>query len=108
MSTNTQKSSKKLRIRLKAYDARVLDRTAKEIIDAARASGAMVAGPIPLPTRIERITVLRSPHVDRKSRDQFESRTHSRVIELELTGNTADRLKNLVVPAGVEISTETI
>jgi small subunit ribosomal protein S10 len=108
MSSLPQKSSKKLRIRLKAYDSRVIDKTAKEIVEAAKSTGAVVAGPFPLPTRIERFTVLRSPHVDRKSRDQFESRTCSRVIEIEVTPQTAERLKKLVIASGVEISTKTI
>ncbi len=108
MSVTAHKSSKKLRIRLKAYDSRVIDRTAKEIVEAAKSTGAVVAGPFPLPTRVERFTVLRSPHVDRKSRDQFESRTHSRLIEIEVAPQTAERLKKLIVPYGVEISTKTI
>ena len=108
MSSTSTKSSKKLRIRLKAYDSRVIDRTAKEIVEAAKSTGAVVAGPFPLPTRIERFTVLRSPHVDRKSRDQYESRTHSRLIDIIVATQTADRLKKLVIASGVEISTVTV
>ena len=108
MSSTSTKSSKKLRIRLKAYDSRVIDRTAKEIVEAAKSTGAVVAGPFPLPTRIERFTVLRSPHVDRKSRDQYESRTHSRLIDIVVAPQTADRLKKLVIASGVEITTVTV
>jgi len=94
----------KIRIRMEAYDHRVLDRSAKQIVEAATRTGAKVSGPIPLPTRIERYTVLRSPHVDKKSREQFEIRTHKRLIDiLEPTAHTVDALNSLKVPAGVEI-----
>jgi len=93
-----------IRIRLKGYDQRVLDRSAQDIIEACKRTGARIAGPIPLPTRRERFTVLRSPHVDKKSREQFEMRTHMRLIDIVLpTAATIDALKNLSLPAGVDI-----
>ena len=93
-----------IRIRMEAYDHAVLDRSAADIVETARRTGSQVAGPIPLPTRIERYTVLRSPHADKKSREQFEIRTHKRVIEItETTSKTMDALGKLNVPAGVEI-----
>jgi small subunit ribosomal protein S10 len=90
---------------MEAYDHEVLDRTAQEIVDTAEKTGAMVHGPIPLPTRIERYTVLRSPHIDRKSREQFEIRTHKRLIDiLQPTGKTIEALnKGLSLPPGVDI-----
>jgi small subunit ribosomal protein S10 len=90
---------------MEAYDHEVLDRTAKEIVATAQNTGAEVTGPIPLPTRIERYTVLRSPHIDRKSREQFEIRTHKRLIEiLQPTGKTIEALnKGLSLPPGVDI-----
>jgi len=92
----------KIRIRLKAFDYRVLDQSAAEIVDTARRTGARIAGPIPLPTTISRYTVNRSPHVDKKSREQFEMRTHKRVIDIfEPTARTIEALNRLVVPAGV-------
>ncbi|MEI7766232.1 MAG: 30S ribosomal protein S10 [Phycisphaerae bacterium] len=92
----------RIRIRMEAYDHRVLDASAKEIVDQAKASLAKVRGPVPLPTRIEKFTVLRSPHIDKKSREQFEIRTHKRVIDiLEPTARTIEALNRLVVPAGV-------
>ncbi len=92
----------RIRIRLKAYDHRVLDQSTTEIVDTAKRTGAQVAGPIPLPTRIERYTVLRSPHIDKKSREQFEMRTHKRLIDIyEPTARTVEALNRLVVPAGV-------
>lgn len=95
----------RIRIRLQAYDHRVLDKSAAEIVNTARRTGARVAGPIPLPTRIERFTVNRSPHVDKKSMEQFEIRTHKRVLDiLNPTGKTVDDLKKLNLPAGVDIS----
>ena len=95
-------NGEKIRIRLKAYDHRILDQSTKEIVDTAKRTGADVAGPIPLPTVINRWTVLRSPHVDKKSREQFEMRTHKRVIDIfEATPRTVDALNRLVVPAGV-------
>jgi small subunit ribosomal protein S10 len=97
--------SERIRIRMEAYDHEVLDRTAQEIVETAEKTGAMVHGPIPLPTRIERYTVLRSPHIDRKSREQFEIRTHKRLIDiLQPTGKTIEALnKGLSLPPGVDI-----
>jgi small subunit ribosomal protein S10 len=94
----------KIRIRLKGYDQRLLDRSTQDIVETAKRTGAGVAGPIPLPTRKEIYTVLRSPHVDKKSREQFEIRTHKRLIDiLNPTGKTIDALKTLTLPAGVDI-----
>jgi len=94
----------RIRIRLKAYDHRVLDKSAEEIVDTAKRTGAKVVGPIPLPTDFERYTVLRSPHVDKKSREQFEIRTHKRLLDiLNPTAKTVDELKKLNLPAGVDI-----
>jgi len=94
----------RIRIRLKAYDARVLDASTQEIVDTARRAGAEIAGPIPLPTAINRFTVLRSPHVDKKSREQFEMRTHKRLLDLlEPTPQTMDALMKLDLPAGVDV-----
>ena len=96
--------SDKIRIRLKAYDNRVLDQSTTEIVDTARRTGARVAGPIPLPTVTNRWTVLRSPHVDKKSREQFEIRTHKRLLDiLEPTQQTIDSLGKLDLPAGVDV-----
>ena len=97
--------TERIRIRMEAFDHEVLDRTASEIADTAQRTGAIVHGPIPLPTRIERYTVLRSPHIDRKSREQFEIRTHKRLIDiLKPTPKTIDALnKGLSLPPGVEI-----
>ena len=82
-----------IRIRLKAYDHRVLDTSAKEILETAKRTGADVRGPVPLPTRIERFTVLRSPHIDKKSREQFEIRTHKRLMDIiDPTPQTVDAL----------------
>src|SRR5205807_5541212 len=93
-----------IRIRLRAYDHRVLDQSTSEIVNTAKRTGAKVRGPIPLPTKIERITVLRSPHVDKKSREQYEIRTHKRVVDItEPTAKTIDELRNLNMPAGVDI-----
>ena len=94
-----------IRIRLKAFDHRILDASTREIVATAKRTGAQVRGPIPLPTRIERYTVLRSPHIDRKSREQFEIRTHKRLIEiLRPTGKTIEALnKGLSLPPGVDI-----
>ena len=97
--------SQRIRIRLQAYDHRVLDQAVTSIIDTARGSGARVVGPVPLPTRIERWTVNRSPHVDTKSMDQFEMRTHKRLVDIvSPTAKTVDELKKLNLPAGVDIS----
>jgi small subunit ribosomal protein S10 len=92
----------RIRIRMEAYDHRALDSSAKEIVEHAKRTNARVCGPIPVPTRIERYTVLRSPHIDKKSREQFEMRTHKRVIDIyDFTARTVDALNRLVVPAGV-------
>src|SRR5918994_2509585 len=93
-----------IRIRLKAFDHRVLDQATGEIADTARRTGALIRGPIPLPTRIERYTVLRGPHIDKKSREQFEIRTHKRLIDIvQPTNKTIDALNKLSLPAGVDI-----
>ena len=93
-----------IRIRLKAYDHGVLDQSAKEIVNTAQRTGAQVRGPIPLPTRIEKFTVLRSPHIDKKSREQFEIRTHKRVLDIvEPTQQTVDALMKLDLAAGVSV-----
>ncbi len=100
-----QQSRQKIRIRLKGYDQRVLDRAAVDIVETAKRTGARIAGPIPLPTKRTIYTVLRSPHVDRKSREQFETRTHIRMLDiLNPTPDTIDKLKVLPVAAGVDIS----
>ncbi|MCI0652129.1 MAG: 30S ribosomal protein S10 [Planctomycetes bacterium] len=94
----------KIRIRMDAYDHEVLDGAAISIVEAAKRTGARVHGPIPLPTRIERYTVLRSPHADKKSREQFEMRTHKRLIEIsEANPKTVDALTKINMPAGVNI-----
>ncbi len=96
--------TQKIRIRLKGYDHRLLDQSALEIIDTAKRTGAKVSGPIPLPTRINRWTVLRSPHVDKKSREQFEIRTHKRLMDiLDPTPQTVDALMKLDLAAGVDV-----
>src|SRR5216117_3327598 len=95
--------SDKIRIRLKAYDYRVLDQSTSEIVETAKRTGARLAGPIPLPTAKNKWTVLRSPHVDKKSREQFEIRTHKRLIDIfEPTPQTVDALMKLDLPAGVD------
>ena len=97
-------ATQKIRIRLKAYDYKLLDQSAGEIVETAKRTGAKVAGPIPLPTRINKFTVLRSPHVDKKSREQFEIRTHKRLIDImDTTPQTIDSLMKLDLPAGVEV-----
>ncbi|MBN8608996.1 MAG: 30S ribosomal protein S10 [Deltaproteobacteria bacterium] len=94
----------KIRIRLKAYDHRLLDQSASEIVETAKRTGARVAGPIPLPTRINRFTVLRGPHVDKKSREQFEIRTHKRLLDiLDPNQQTLEALMKLDLSAGVEV-----
>jgi small subunit ribosomal protein S10 len=94
----------RIRIRLKAYDHRVLDQSTAEIVDTVKRSGAKVAGPIPLPTIKNRYTVLRSPHVDKKSREQFEIRTHKRLLDIiEPQQETVDALMKLDLPAGVDV-----
>ena len=96
--------SQNIRIRLKAFDHRVLDQSAREIINTARRTGAQVRGPIPLPTRFERFTVLRSPHIDKKSREQFEIRTHKRLLDIvDPTPQTVDALMKLDLAAGVDV-----
>src|SRR5262249_48966220 len=96
--------NEKIRIRLKAYDHRLLDQSVREIVDTVRRTGGRVAGPIPLPTHIERFTVNRSPHVDKKSREQFEIRTHKRLLDiLEPTQQTIDALGKLDLAAGVDV-----
>ena len=96
--------NQKIRIRLKAYDHRLLDQSTTEIVDTARRTGARVAGPIPLPTVTNRWTVLRSPHVDKKSREQFELKTHKRLIDiLDSRSQTVDALTKLDLPAGVDV-----
>ncbi len=98
----------KIRIRLKAYDHRLLDQSANEIVDTAKRTGATVAGPVPLPTKINKFTVLRSPHVDKKSREQFEIRTHKRLLDiLEPTQQTLDALMKLDLSAGVDVEIKT-
>ncbi|HCG27636.1 MAG: 30S ribosomal protein S10 [Victivallales bacterium] len=107
MSTRTSstKTAQKIRIKLQAYEHRILDQSVAEILNTARRTGSVVAGPIPLPTRIERMTVNRSPHVDKKSMDQFEIRTHKRLMDIiKPTAKTVDELKKLNLPAGVDIS----
>ena len=97
-------SGERVRIRMEAYDHEILDHSAMEIVETAKRTGAKVLGPIPLPTRIERYTVLRSPHIDKKSREQFEIRTHKRLIDIEEpTAKTVDALGRLSMPAGVDI-----
>lgn len=94
----------RIRIRMEAYDYRMLDQSAQKIVETAKSTGARVSGPIPLPTRIERYTVLRSPFIDKKSREQFEIRTHKRLIEIvEPTSKSIDALGRLDMPAGVDI-----
>ena len=96
--------SQNIRIRLKAFDHRVLDQSTSEIVNTAKRTGAQVRGPIPLPTRIERFTVLRSPHIDKKSREQFEMRTHKRVLDIvDPTPQTVDALMKLDLAAGVDV-----
>ena len=97
-------TSDKIRIRLKAYDHKLLDQSVVEILDAAKRTGARVSGPIPLPTEMDRYCVLRSPHVDKKSREQFEIRTHKRLIDiLDPTPQTVDALMKLELAAGVDV-----
>jgi small subunit ribosomal protein S10 len=97
-------AGQKIRIRLKAYDHRILDQSVNEIVETAKRTGAQVAGPIPLPTVLNKFTVLRSPHVDKKSREQFEIRTHKRLLDiLEPTPQTVDALMKLDLSAGVDV-----
>jgi len=98
-------SKQTIRIKLQAFDHRILDQSVAEIVNTVRRTGALIAGPIPLPTRIERFTVNRSPHSDKKSMDQFEIRTHKRLMDIiNPTAKTVDELKKLNLPAGVDIS----
>ena len=97
-------ATNRIRIKLKGFDYRSVDKSSQEIVETAKRSGASVSGPIPIPTRIEKLTVNRSVHVDKKSMDQFEIRTHKRLIDIiEPTANTVDELKKLTLPAGVNI-----
>ena len=97
-------AANKIRLRLNAYDHRLLDQSASEIVDTAKRTGARVAGPIPLPTRINKYTVLRGPHIDKKSREQFEIRTHKRLLDiLDPTQQTLDALMKLDLSAGVDV-----
>jgi len=97
-------AKQKIRIRLKAYDHRVIDQSAKRIVETAERSGAQVAGPVPLPTKIERFTVQRSPFVDKDSQEHFEIRTHNRLIDvMDPDSKTIDMLMRLNLPAGVDI-----
>ena len=94
----------KIKIRMEAYDHEAIDQSARDIVETAKRTGARVSGPVPLPTRVERFTVLRSPHIDKKSREQFEIRTHKRLIFItEPTAKTMDALAKLNMPAGVDI-----
>lgn len=94
----------KIRIKLKAYDHRILDQAVREIVETSQRTGARLVGPMPLPTRISKVTVLRSPHVDKKSREQFEIRTHKRLIDIhDPTPQTVDALMKLELAAGVDV-----
>ncbi|BBF87950.1 30S ribosomal protein S10 [Aquitalea sp. FJL05] len=96
--------SQKIRIRLKAFDYNLIDRSAQEIVETAKRTGAVVKGPVPLPTKIERFNVLRSPHVNKTSRDQLEIRTHLRLMDIvDPTDKTVDALMKLDLPAGVDV-----
>jgi small subunit ribosomal protein S10 len=96
--------NQKIRIKLRAYDHRLLDQSVREIVDTASRTGARIAGPIPLPTKISKFTVLRSPHVDKKSREQFEIRTHKRLIDIfDPTADTVDALMKLELASGVDV-----
>ena len=100
MPTDTER----IRIKMESYDHRALDASAKEIVEHARKTNARVSGPVPLPTRIERYTVLRSPHIDKKSREQFQIKTHKRLVDIvSPTARTIDALKKLDLPAGVDV-----
>jgi small subunit ribosomal protein S10 len=99
-------ANQKIRIRLKAYDHRLIDRSASEIVETAKRTGATVLGPIPLPTKTERYTILTSPHVDKDARDQYETRTHKRVLDITIDPNdnkTVDALMKLDLAAGVDV-----
>ena len=97
-------TNQNIRIRLKAFDHRLIDSSAKEIVDTAKRTGAQVKGPVPLPTKMERFTVLTSPHVNKDARDQYELRTHKRLMDIvEPTDKTVDALMKLELPAGVDV-----
>jgi len=99
-----QTTKEKIRIKLKAYDHRILDQSTEEIVETVKRTGAHVQGPIPLPTVVEKFTVLRSPHVNKKAREQFEIRTHKRLLDIvEPTSRTVDSLMKLDLPAGVDV-----
>jgi len=101
----SSKQDTRVRIKLKSYDSRIIDASCSKIVDTAIRTGAKVVGPVPLPTRKERFTVIRGPHIDKRSREQFELRTHKRVIDvLNPTSSTIDSLSHLNLPAGVDIS----
>ena len=104
MATSNKVGSEKMRIRLKAYDAQLLEKSAEQIVETAKRTGSKVSGPIPLPTEKEIVTILRSPHKHKDSREQFELRTHKRVIDiLYPTQKTVDSLMKIELPAGVDI-----
>ncbi len=97
-------ANQKIRIRLKAFDYRLIDQSAQEIVETAKRTGAIVKGPVPLPTRMQRFDILRSPHVNKSSRDQFEIRTHLRLMDIiDPTDKTVDALMKLDLPAGVDV-----
>ena len=97
-------SQQRIRIKLRAFDHRILDASARQIVESAERTGAVVAGPVPLPTRVRKYTVIRSPFIDKDSRDQFETRTHKRLIDiLEFTSRTMNTLMQLQLPSGVDI-----
>jgi small subunit ribosomal protein S10 len=97
-------AGQQIRIKLRAFDPKILDQSARQIVEAAEQTGARVRGPIPLPTRIKRFTVIRSPHIDKDSQETFEMRAHKRIIDVEEpTARTIDSLTHLTVPAGVDI-----
>ncbi len=99
-----QQNKEKIRIKLKAYDHRILDQSTEEIVETVKRTGAKVKGPIPLPTEIEKFTVLRSPTINKKAREQFEIRTHKRLLDIvEPTSRTVDSLMKLDLPAGVDV-----
>ena len=107
MATKKEKNTQNIRIRLKTFDHKLIDASSKEILETAKRTGARVIGPIPLPTKIERYTVLVSPHVDKDARDQYEIRTHKRLMDIiEPTDKTVDALMKLDLAAGVDVQIE--
>ena len=107
--TTTEVGKERIRIRLKAFDHAILDQSAQKIVDTAKRTGASVSGPIPLPTKKEVITVIRSPHKDKDSREQFEMRTHKRLIDINNPSKeTIDALQHLDLPSGVEVQIKTM